>query len=87
MSRDFGNWNYVEMHLFDGMASGNGELENDRFVQALYDTALFNHDISARDRAAVLDALKDYMWDEYGVSFDDVFDWDGYRSAYDTGGV
>lgn len=87
MSRDFNDWNYIEISLFDGMASGNAELENDRFVQALYDTALFNHDISPADRAAVMDTLKDYMWDEYGLNFDDVFDWDGYRAAYDNNGV
>ncbi len=31
-----------------------------------------------------MDSLKEYLWDEYGVDFDDVFDWDDYRSHYEA---
>jgi hypothetical protein len=81
------DWSYVEFGLFDSMASGNMPLYNDPYAQNLYDAALFDHDISSGDRAIVLDSLRDYMWDEYGVDFDDVFDWGGYREAYDNAGV
>lgn len=80
-------WSYIEFGLYDQMASGNMELYNDNFAQNLYDAALFDHDISRDDRAAVMDTLRDYMWDEYGVDFDDVFDWEAYREAYDNAGV
>jgi len=80
-------WSYIEFGLYDQMASGNMELYNDNFAQNLYDAALFDHDISRDDRAAIMDTLRDYMWDEYGVDFDDVFDWEAYREAYDNAGV
>lgn len=80
-------WSYIEFGLYDQMASGNMELYNDNFAQNLYDAALFDHDISRDDRAAVMDTLRDYMWEEYGVDFDDVFDWEAYREAYDNAGV
>lgn len=80
-------WSYIEFGLYDQMATGNMELYNDNFAQNLYDAALFDHDISRDDRAAVMDTLRDYMWEEYGVDFDDVFDWEAYREAYDNAGV
>jgi hypothetical protein len=80
-------WGFIEFGLFDQMASGNMPLYNDNFAQNLYDAALFDHDISSSDRAAVMETLRDYMWDEYGVDFDDVFDWVAYREAYDSAGV
>lgn len=85
MARDYYQWNYIETYLYDDMGSTLPQsFMDDRMTQALYDTALFNYDISPGDRAAVMDALKDRLWDEYGVDFDDVFDWDNYREAYDN---
>lgn len=80
-------WSYIEFGMFDQMAAGNMALYNDSFAQNLYDGALFNHDVSSQDRSAIMNALRDYMWDEYGMDFDDVFDWEAYREAYDNAGV
>lgn len=74
----------VEFNLFDSMAGYHPQLYNDQFVQNLYDAALFDYDLSKTDRAAVLEGLREYMWDEYGMDFDDVFDWEAYREAYDN---
>jgi hypothetical protein len=88
MAKDFYDWGYMEMYLYEDMGNGlPSSFQNDRMVQALYDTALFNYDISKEDRNAVMGSLKDYMWDEYGVDFDDVFDWENYREAYDNAQV
>ena len=81
------DWSYVEFGLFDQMAGGYQPFYEDRQLQALYDSALFNHDVSSDDRAAIIEGLRDYMWDEYGVDFDDVFDWEAYREAYDSAQV
>lgn len=71
-----------EFRLFDDMAGHDSRMFNDPWVQNLYDAALFDYDISKNDRAAVMTALRDYMMDEYGVDFDDAFDWEGFRAAY-----
>jgi hypothetical protein len=81
------DWSEIEFGLFDSMVGHSAEIYGDQWMQTLYDTALFEHDISADDRAAVLSALRDYLWDNYGVDFDDVFDWEGYREAYDNAQV
>lgn len=84
MARDFYEWRGAEMRLYSDMADQlPAQFGDDRMTQALYDAALFNFDISSGDRAAIMDALRDRMESEYGVDFDDVFDWEGYRSSYD----
>jgi len=80
-------WGDIEFGLFDNMAGHNEALYQDQWVQTLYDAALFEHDISSSDRVVILNQLRDYMWDEYGIDFDDAFDWDGFREAYDNAQV
>lgn len=79
-------WSPTESRLFEEFVTGSevSALANDRLLQALYDEALFNRDISDKDRAAIMETMRDYVWDEYGIDFDDVFDWEGYRDAYDS---
>ncbi len=77
-------WGEIEFNLYDSVASQHPALYNDRFTQAIYDAALFNWDMQRSDRAALLEALRDRMWDEYGVDFESVFDWESYRQAYDN---
>lgn len=81
------DWSDIEFNLFDQMAGPNESLYEDQWVQTLYDAALFDHDVSSEDRSAILNELRDYMWDNYGVDFDDVFDWEGFREAYDNAQV
>lgn len=85
------SWDYIEFGLYDSMAGGYQPLYNDRQLQALYDAALFENTplgsdtgyTTSADRGEILNALRDYLWEEYGVDFDDVFDWESYREAYD----
>jgi hypothetical protein len=77
------DWGYIEFGMFENMANGYVPFYEDRQLQALYDAALFNYDIGMGDRGAIIEGLRDYMWDEYGVDFDSIFDWESYREAYD----
>lgn len=78
------DWGRNETALYGELVDGNSLMENDRILQALYDEALFNFDLSKADRAEIMETMRDYVWDEYGIDFDDVFDWEGYRDAYDS---
>lgn len=73
----------TEFRLFDDLAGHDSRMFNDPWIQNLYDAALFDYDISKEDRAEILHALRDRMMDEYGVDFDDAFDWEGFRAQYD----
>lgn len=77
-------WGETEAVLFEKFLEADSALEHDRLAQALYDEAFFNFDLSPEDRHDIMETLKDHLWDEYGIDFDDVFDWEGYRDAYDS---
>lgn len=55
---------------------------NDTTLQALFNEGYFNFDITSDDRIAIRHALDEYLAQEYGISFDDVFDWHAWREAY-----
>lgn len=80
---DMNDWSEIEFGLFENMAGHSPQMYQDEWMQTLYDAALFDHDIATGDRSAILNALRDHMWDEYGMDFDSAFDWDGFREAYD----
>jgi hypothetical protein len=79
------NWDAAETSLYEDMIShGPPSIEDDRTLELLFDTALFQTDLNPGDRDAILDELYNYLWDEYGLDFDEVFDWEGYREWYDA---
>lgn len=78
------DWYGAEKDLYDNLINGDPVLGEDRTLQLLFDVALFDADIRPEEREAVMDELVDYLWEEYGLDFDDVFDWDGYREWYES---
>lgn len=44
----------------------------------LFDSAFFNG-----DKGAYQDLI-DYLWDNYEIDFEDVFDWEDFREWYDA---
>lgn len=78
------SWSEDEANLYDELVSGNPEIAGDHQLQFLYNEALFDMELSPPDRQIVLDLLEEYLWDEYNIDFDDVFDWDAYRDWYEN---
>lgn len=54
------------------------EYETDPTAQQLFHDAFFDH-----NEAAYQDLI-DYMWDEYGINFEDAFEWADFRAAYEA---
>lgn len=87
---DFGDydtpdeWYQAESILFDMMVGGDSAMGQDSYLQGLFDTAMFDPDATHEQREEAYDALIDYMWDTYGIDFEDVFDWEDYREWYDA---
>jgi hypothetical protein len=48
-----------------------------------YDAALYTFSETHEQRAENLANFKAYIYDEYGIDWDDVFDWEGWRGDYD----
>lgn len=86
----FEGWSSNEFRMFDELNMPDSAF-NDGFVQQYFDNALFDfdHSLTPEEHSANLDALKEYLMDEYGLDFDDVFDaewWEDYRELYDASG-
>lgn len=77
------DWSEIEFRLYSELTDYDSRLANDGITQALYDTGLFNWDIDPETRAQIRETLRDRLWDDYGIDFDDVFDWEAYRASYD----
>jgi hypothetical protein len=56
----------------------------DPHAQALFDEFIFNADLSESQRASAYDELCDYLWDVYGINFEESFDWADFREWYDA---
>lgn len=84
------SWSATEHDLYDGLTGGDPDIAGDQYLQALFDSAMFSgpdgdgiHGGGGPARDAVYDALVDYLDREYGIDFDDVFDWEGYENWYE----
>lgn len=87
------NWSEDETRLFD-QALGNiadeyGEaltarIHEDEWVGFLYHEAMWDFDLPGDMRGTAYEAFVQYMEDYFGVEWEDVYDWEAYREAYDA---
>lgn len=73
--REYGMW-------YD-FAGGMEDVYSDQSAQTLFHEALFNFgEWSDAQREAIEDMMFDYFLEEYGIDFEDQFDWESYREWY-----
>jgi len=51
----------------------------DEYAQTLFAEAFFDQNQDSYD------ALVDYLWEEYGLDFEDAFEWEDFREWYEGG--
>jgi hypothetical protein len=76
-------WGRNEAALWSEATLHHPDVGRDLDAQALYDAALFTRSMTPGERAPILDNFKQYIWDEYDVDWDEIFDWEDYRENYD----
>jgi len=74
-------WSNAEERLFEDVAINDSLLNDDIFQQA-FDVGWFSPDVDDAYRAAAREYVEDWLEQEYGVQFDEVFDWDAWREQY-----
>lgn len=77
-------WGSQEIEIFVNMTDGIEALVTDEFLQAQFHTALFEPELSERERDEAYEAMVEYLYDEYEIEFDEVFDWEAYREWYEN---
>lgn len=60
------------------------EIQNDHTLSQLFDTAFFDPNATHLQRMDARDELRSYLFSDYGLDIDDVFDWDAWRDAYSS---
>lgn len=74
-------WESALSELPDSVAS---EIRDDPFAEAFYHEAMWNFDLPGDTRAEFYENFTNYMEDYYGVEWEEIFDWEDWREAYDA---
>lgn len=85
MSKEMNEWSDNEFRLFERM-NLPPEAESDRYVQILYDSVLFSPGEDYHFREAARHGLIERLYYDYGIVFEDVFDYDAYRLGGESDG-
>jgi hypothetical protein len=64
---------------------GFGDDPRDQYAHDLFWDAFYNDNIDIDTRIQIMDELADYLYDEYGVDLEAVWDWDDFRAWYEGG--
>lgn len=78
-------WSETEAKLYDDFVEADDRIGNDAFLQGLFDAALFEgiHGGGGPEHDFLMDSLREYLEDTYGIDFDDIFDWEAWREWYE----
>lgn len=84
LNSQYSDWNEGYKDVYEHLAHGTDAL-NDRIAQELFDAAYVAMDYADTGLLqGIRDSLESYLMSEYGINFDDVFDWEAWREAYGT---
>lgn len=67
--------------LYDVIGFLDGEPYDTTAHDLFYD-AMYNNDLSIQERMDLFDELQDYLYDEYGLYFEEVWDWEDFKEWY-----
>ena len=77
------HWNRTEKNLFLGLTDEEEALLNDGRLKLLYHASVFDLEILPPDREIYRQHLIEYLADEYGIDFDEAFDWEAFKIWYE----
>lgn len=73
-----------EADIYWDMAEHDQDLLYDDTFELLVHSAMFDMELSAENRAALYEAMTEYLEDNYDLIFEEIFDWEDYRDWYDS---
>lgn len=74
------DWDTTPAWLWDKLTDGQGW--DDNYGKMLYHS-VFVDPVDTDTRSAVYDYLRDWFSQEYGIDFDETFDWAAWREWYE----
>lgn len=79
-------WSEDEAEMYSHLL-GSIELDalmDDETLKMYHHFALWDWDTAADKRAEYYDLLVTYVESEYGIDFNEIYEWDEYRDKYDA---
>lgn len=85
------NWSEDEAEVFDRTLDNvfdenptiASQMADDEWLQFLYGEVFWG-DYAGDERQLIYANLVSYVEDEYGYEWEDIFDWEAWREAYDA---
>lgn len=75
-------WSSTEERLFSDLGDANEAVFDDPLLQQAFDIGWFDMNVSGEYRESAREFVVEWLSSQYGIEFDDVFDWDAWREAY-----
>lgn len=76
-------WDDSIAHMWDSVTHGQSWAGDD-YAKSLFATAYVD-DVDPAVRGYAREALSDWFQEEYGLDWDDQFDWESWREWYNSG--
>jgi hypothetical protein len=80
-------WSHYEERAFSDIGRSDNAVFEDRLLKQAYDIGWFNHDVDKDYRKDARDFAIEWLSSQYGIDFDEVFDWGEWRERYANGEV
>lgn len=77
------SWGAGKAALWTDATKSEPRMARDENAQRFYDAAFFTMAETRAEREAMQNNFVEFIWDEYGIDWDDIFDWESYREDYD----
>ena len=81
---DYGSLPEVQQQEFLYDLIGFSQAPRDYEAHTLFWDLMYNDDLTISERLDKYDELSDYLWAEYGLSFEDIWNWDDFRGWYES---
>lgn len=78
------SWGANKAGLWIDATKSEPRLARDENAQRFYDAALYSFSESREVNHQNLMNFKEFIEDEYGIDWDDIFDWEDWRENYDA---
>lgn len=78
------HWSAEEADIYREMIDDYPDLLDDPVIETLVHAAYFDMEsgFSARELDSIREELSTYLEDNFGLDWDDIFDWEAYREWY-----
>lgn len=84
----YNEWDRAEQQMWDDLTADSPQAHDSLEAQLMFDVGYFEPDLwtdSDIDLQEIHDSLAEYL-EEFGIDFDQDFDYDAYREWYDAQG-